>query len=58
MSAILLPVPDAAIVARRPAIVAELQKLLGADRVVGDEDGRRAYETDALTAYRRMPLAD
>ena len=57
MSSIILPVPDAAIVARRPEIVAELQKLLGADRVVGDEDGRRAYETDAFTAYRCMPLA-
>ncbi len=57
MTTIALPAPDAAIVARRPAIVAELQKLLGADRVIGDEDGRRAYETDALTAYRRMPLA-
>ena len=56
MTSIVLPEPDAAIVARRPLIVAELQKLLGADRVVGDEDGRRAFETDALTAYRRMPL--
>src|SRR5690606_26111441 len=25
--------------------------------VISDEDGRRAYETDALTAYRQMPLA-
>jgi glycolate oxidase len=57
MSSIELPEPDARIVARRPAIVVELQKLLGVDRVVGDEDGRRAYETDALTSYRRMPLA-
>ena len=29
----------------------------GADAVIADEDGRRAYETDALTAYRRLPLA-
>ena len=25
--------------------------------IIADEDGRRAYETDALTAYQRMPLA-
>ena len=25
--------------------------------MIADEDGRRAYETDALTAYRRLPLA-
>ena len=57
MSSIVLPVPDARIVARRGAIVKDLVRLLGADRVVADEDGRRAYETDALTAYREMPLA-
>jgi glycolate oxidase len=57
MTSIVLPIPDAALMKRRPQIVAELQKLLGADRVIGDEDGRRAYETDALTSYRRMPLA-
>jgi glycolate oxidase len=28
-----------------------------ADCVIADEDGRRAFETDALTAYRQMPLA-
>ncbi len=57
MTSIVLPEPDADVVQRRPQIFAELKKLLGADRVIGDEDGRRAYETDALTAYRRMPLA-
>lgn len=57
MANIELPEPDAAIIQQRGGIVAELQHLLGPERVVSDEDGRRAYETDALTAYRRMPLA-
>jgi glycolate oxidase len=57
VSSIELPAADAAVVARREEIVRELVALLGADRVVADEDGRRAYETDALTAYRQMPLA-
>ena len=56
MSHIALPEPDRAIIARRAEIVSDLTRLLGADRVIADEDGRRAYETDALTAYRRMPL--
>jgi glycolate oxidase len=56
MTAITMPKPDRRIVDRRAAILADLAKLLGADRVVGDEDGRRAYETDALTAYKQMPL--
>ncbi len=56
MSEIAMPTPDAAVVARRGQIAADLSRLLGADRIVADDDGRRAYETDALTAYRRMPL--
>ncbi len=57
MSQIPLPPPDVHIIARRDEIVAELVARLGEDRVIGDEIGRRVYETDALTAYRRMPLA-
>ena len=57
MTHIALPEPDHATIARRSDIVAGLSAAIGADRVISDEDGRRAYETDALTAYRRMPLA-
>ncbi len=57
MGLVALPEPDHAIVARRDAIVADLRRLVGAEAVIADEDGRRAYETDALTAYRQMPLA-
>jgi len=44
-------------VARRAAIAEDLRHLIGPAAVIADEDGRRAFETDALTAYRRMPLA-
>ncbi len=57
MSAIALPAPDPQIVSRREQIVRQLIALIGPDAVIGDEDGRRAFETDGLTAYRRMPLA-
>src|SRR5262245_27244824 len=57
MSHIVLPEPDRGIIARRAEIVAGLSALIGAEQVIADEDGRRTYETDALTAYRRMPLA-
>ena len=56
MSHIALPVPDPRVIARRDEVVAALSAAVGADRVIADEDGRRAYETDALTAYRAMPL--
>ncbi len=57
MSHIALPEPDRSVIARRDIIVRDLVRLIGAEVVIADEDGRRAYETDALTAYRRMPLA-
>ncbi len=49
--------PDEQILGRRSAIVRQLKRIAGADNVIDDEDGRRAFETDALTAYRCMPLA-
>ncbi len=57
MALVALPEPDRAIISRRDAIVEGLRRLVGARAVIADEDGRRAYETDALTAYRRLPLA-
>jgi glycolate oxidase len=57
MSFVVLPKPDASIVARRNEIVTELQGLVGREAVIAGEDGRRVFETDALTAYRAMPLA-
>ena len=44
--------PDQDVLARSDAIVEDLEQLIGAEAVIADEDGRRAYETDALTAYR------
>ncbi|MCH9765480.1 MAG: FAD-binding protein [Alphaproteobacteria bacterium] len=57
MTSIQLPEPDKNILRRRDAIVADLEALLSRDQVISDDVGRRAFETDALTAYRRMPLA-
>jgi len=57
MSEIAFPVPDPAILARAETIRAGLRDLLPAECVVTDEAGRRAFDTDALTAYRRLPLA-
>jgi glycolate oxidase len=57
MSQIAFPAVDAGILARREAIVAGLAAILPADCVIADANERRAFETDALTAYRRLPLA-
>ena len=57
MNAIAFPLPNPAILERRAEIVAGLARLLPANALVTSIDERRAFETDALTAYRRMPLA-
>ena len=57
MTAIAMPEIDQRTIARRGDIVAGLAAIVGADALVTEEDERRAYETDALTAYRAVPLA-
>jgi len=57
MNAIAFPNPDPGIMARREALVAGLAELLPPECLVTSEDERRAFETDAFTAYRRLPLA-
>ena len=49
--------PDEAVVARRDEILSGLAQLVAPEALVTSEDERRAFETDALTAYRKMPLA-
>ncbi len=52
-----MPAPDQAILARKARIVSRLQSVLPSDAVIHDEAETRAYECDALTAYRCPPLA-
>ena len=52
-----MPLPDKATLSRSAEIIADLKRLAGEVAVIADEDGRRTFETDGLTAYRAMPLA-
>ncbi|MCC6008697.1 MAG: FAD-binding protein, partial [Rhodobacteraceae bacterium] len=52
-----MPQPDARIIGRKAAIVARLRSALPDDAVIDDPTETRAYECDALTAYRCPPLA-
>ncbi len=52
-----MPVPDPGILSRGPAIIAALRTVLPADAVIDDPAETRAYECDALSAYRCRPLA-
>ena len=57
MSTIAMPAPDASILSRKDQIVAALAEAIGAEDVISDPVETRAYECDALTAYRCPPLA-
>ena len=56
MSQLSMPKPDPAIVSRRAEIVRQLKKLVPDVVLIADQEGRRTFETDALTAYRCLPL--
>jgi glycolate oxidase len=57
MSQIAFPQPDEGVVGRRTAIIEGLAALVPPECLVIEADERRAFETDALTSYRRLPLA-
>jgi glycolate oxidase len=52
-----MPEPNAMILSAKARIVGRLRDVLPADAVIEDEVETRAYECDALTAYRCVPLA-
>jgi glycolate oxidase len=51
-----MPIPDAAMIARRGEIAAALRRIVSSEAVIEAASERRAYESDGLTAYRQSPL--
>ncbi|SLN13077.1 putative FAD-linked oxidoreductase [Falsiruegeria litorea R37] len=51
-----MPTPNAAVLARKARLVERLQRVLPEDAVIHDEAETRAYECDALTAYKCPPM--
>ena len=51
-----MPVPNPNVLSRKAQLVARLLEVLPANAVIHDERETRAYECDALTAYRCPPL--
>jgi glycolate oxidase len=52
-----LPQPNREVIARKDQLVAQLRSVLPDDAVIHAPEETRAYECDALTAYRCQPLA-
>jgi glycolate dehydrogenase FAD-linked subunit len=57
MTTIAMLPADQAVIGRRSEIVAGLGAIVGSNHVIETEDARRVFETDALNAYRSLPLA-
>jgi glycolate oxidase len=53
---VMMPVPDAAVLARRDAIVAALRAIVPGEGVIAGEREMRPFESDGLTAYRQLPM--
>ena len=51
-----MPLPDSAVLARKSRLVERLCEVLPVDAVIDDPSETRAYECDALTAYRCPPM--
>lgn len=56
MPTLALPDPNRTVISRRHAIAKDIRRLGTRAIVIDDDDGLRAFETDALTAYKRLPL--
>jgi glycolate oxidase len=52
-----MPVPSQSVLSRKSRLVERLQEVLPMDAVIHDVMETRAYECDALTAYRCPPMA-
>jgi glycolate oxidase len=57
VTAIAFPEPDQRILARRDDIILGLSRLVSPEALITSENERRPYEADALTAFRKIPLA-
>ena len=51
-----MPIPDAGVLDRKMQLVGQLQRVLPGDAIITDEIETRAYECDALTAYKCPPM--
>ncbi|QFR34008.1 FAD-linked oxidase C-terminal domain-containing protein [Ancylobacter sp. TS-1] len=56
MSGLVMPAPNADLLARRAQIVADLRAIVPGEGVIDTETEMRPFESDGVTAYRQLPL--
>ena len=52
-----MPIPNASVMSKRDRVLTRLAQVVPPEALITDEAERRAYDCDALTAYRCLPLA-
>jgi glycolate oxidase len=53
---LVMPKPEEDILKNRSVLISRLRQIVPADNVIDEETELRAYECDALTMYRQLPL--
>ena len=56
MSSLQMPKVDNSIMTNRDKIISEVKKIVNPDNVLSHIDEIKPYETDALAAYKQIPL--
>ena len=56
MTKLAMPKIDRKLISKKEEITANLKKIIKAENILDHEDQIRPFETDALTAYREMPM--
>ena len=56
MSGLVIPALDEKVMARRDEIIAALRAIVPGEGIVDSTNAMRVFESDALTAYRQLPL--
>lgn len=56
MSGLVMPALDEQVMARRDKIIAALRAIVPGEGIVDSTNAMRVFESDALTAYRQLPL--
>ncbi len=57
MTALATLEPNKQVLSQRKTLLRQLRKRVPTVEIITDEEGLRAYETDALTAYKQVPMA-
>ncbi len=56
MSSLQMPKVENSLLLKKDKIVSDISKIIDPENVLSHEDEIKPYETDALSAYKQMPL--